>query len=388
MMLPPEHIRARRRKGVIRLRYASEEHVSLAETLISVHEDHRDKSRGLLREALSDCEMLGYDFKLVRGLSAVLEGRCVYESLAVLNPVKAREAVFGETGRRVIATEEERTRAMAAAAFRLGISTMDLERSLYADLMDEQVLTDFEGVPPLDLLKEYNFALTIGLLAHARRLELSYEGVDGEIEDAAAKLGSSTVSKSRRGSKVVSEWRPTSRIGYKAMHLEAVLGRLLSHGGWGLSADVVYPLKSGKGHSFEVSGGVHGGMMKPGFVREGLVSLEKPSRADAAPRPRREVVVVADVARRLRITEDEVIEMYRDRGLVDVGGVLFVEEKRDEIVEVLEGASDLRFGAVRALLRDLGVKSPVPVLEALGYDVEWNRDRDESLVYRLRRRKR
>ncbi|TEU09491.1 DUF790 family protein, partial [Candidatus Bathyarchaeota archaeon] len=349
-MLPPEHIRARRRKGVIRLLYASEEHVSLAETLISVHEDHRDKSRGVLKEALSDCEMLGYDFKLVRGLSAVLEGRCVYESLAVLNPVKAREAVFGETGRRVIATEEERTRAMAAAAFRLGVSTMDLERSLYADLMDEQVLTDFEGVPPLDLLKEYNFALTVGLLAHARRLELSYEGVDGEIEDAAAKLGSSTVSKSRRGSKVVVEWRPTSRIGYKAMHLEAVLGRLLSHGGWGLSADVVYPLKSGKGHSFEVSGGVHGGMMKPGFVREGLVSLEKPSRADAAPRPRGKVVVVADVARRLRITEDEVMEMYRDGGLVDVGGVLFKEEKRDEIVEALEGASDLRFGAVRALL--------------------------------------
>ena len=38
---------------------------------------------------------------------------------------------------------------------------------------------------------------------------------------------------------------------------------------------------------------------------------------------------------------------------------------------------------VRQVLRGVGVKEPVPLLEALGYIVEWNRDRDESLVYRI-----
>jgi len=99
------------------------------------------------------------------------------------------------------------------------------------------------------------------------------------------------------------------------------------------------------------------------------------------------VVDVADVARRLRVTEDEVREMYRGGGFLDLGGILITGAKRDEVVEALEGSSDMRFGAVRVLLRGLGVRSPVPVLEALGYDVEWNRDRDESLVYRLGRRK-
>ena len=45
----------------------------------------------------------------------------------------------------------------------------------------------------------------------------------------------------------------------------------------------------------------------------------------------------------------------------------------------------MRFDSVRGLLRGLGVKQPVPVLEALGYEIDWNRDRGESLVYRLKR---
>jgi hypothetical protein len=387
LMLPPEHIRARRRKGAIRLLYASEDQLSLAETLISVYEDHKGKTRGLLKEVLADCEMLGYDFRLVRGLAAVLEERCAFESLAVMDPMKARRAVFGEAGRRVVATEEDRKRVVAAVAFRLGVSTLDLDGSLYADLVDEQSLAEFDGVPPLDLLKGYNFALTVGLLAHARRLELTYGGVDGELEGLCSRLGDSAVSKSADGSRVVAEWRPTRRIGYKAMHLEAVLSRVLSRDGWGLSADVVYPLRSRNAHRFEISGAVHGGMMKPWAPRGELVLGRKPPKVDLVPRPRGEVVDVSDLARRMKVTEEEVRVMYSGGGFLDVGGILITREKRDEILEALEGALDMSFGAVKVLLRDLGVRSPVPVLEALGYDVEWNRIRDESLVYRLRPRR-
>ena len=92
-----------------------------------------------------------------------------------------------------------------------------------------------------------------------------------------------------------------------------------------------------------------------------------------------------DVARRMGLTESEVREMYGGENLLDLGGVLISREKRDEVREVLGGAPDMRFDAVKGLLRVLGVKQPVPVLEALGYEIEWNRDRKESLVYRLKR---
>ena len=43
----------------------------------------------------------------------------------------------------------------------------------------------------------------------------------------------------------------------------------------------------------------------------------------------------------------------------------------------------MTFGGVRRLLSGLGAKNPVAVLEALGYLIEWERDRDESRIFRL-----
>jgi hypothetical protein len=88
------------------------------------------------------------------------------------------------------------------------------------------------------------------------------------------------------------------------------------------------------------------------------------------------------VARRMGLTEDEVREMYGE-DFLDLGGVLLTEGKRDEILGALEGAGGMTFGGVRRLLKELGVKDPLAVLEAFGYLIEWERDRDESRVYRL-----
>ena len=72
MMLPLDLIRARRRKGVIKPIYL-EGKTGLLETLIAVYNDHVDQKRGALSTALNDCEQLGYDYKLVRGLVSVLD---------------------------------------------------------------------------------------------------------------------------------------------------------------------------------------------------------------------------------------------------------------------------------------------------------------------------
>ncbi len=391
MMLATEHIRVRRRKGTMKPIYASEEELGLAKTLISVHLDAVEKTRRELKESISDCEELGYDYKLVRGLASLLEERCAFESRAVLLPLKAREAVFGEAGRTVVATEEKRNRVMANAAFRLGISTLELEQSLYADLDDEQTLSGFEDPEPLDLLKEYNFALVVALVAHGKRLEVSYKGRDKGLEAAVEKLGESRVSSSGGISRLVVEWRPSNRSGYRGALIEGVLSKLLQLKGWDLSGAVVHPLKVGRAYRLEIKGDVEGGMMSAGSRREEPLIPEARRAPRSVSRPARKkrssggVVLVDDVARRMALTESEVREMHRGENLLDLGGVLISREKRDEVREALEGAPDMRFDAVKGLLRALGVKQPVPVLEALGYEIEWNRDRKESLVYRLKR---
>lgn len=386
MILPSKLIRARRRKGTIRLTYANRDHLSLTKTLIEVHEEHVGRTRGELNDALSGCEELGFNYKLVRGLSAVLEDRCVFESRASIPPAEARRAVFEEAGRTVIATEKDRKKALSAAAFRMGVSTLELDMSLYADLEDERELSAFEDVPPMSLIKEYNFFLTLALLAHAKRLELKFKGRDTEIEELVEKLGETEIPTAGDTSKIIVEWKPTRRMGYKASQLEEILTRLVSKKAWALSADVVYPNSSRKSHRLEISGDLEGKMIKPGR-REKRIPVKTSIKRKILNPPRGEIIDVQREAFRLGVTEADLKKqlMEEDDGYLDMGGVLITEVKRDEIWEALAGASDMRFKAVRGLLRRLGCRTPIPLLEAFGYDVEWNRDRDESMVYRIGR---
>ena len=380
MILPSEVVRVRRRKGVIKPVYASEAESSLAKTLISVYEEHVSQTRGELKEALSGCEMLGFDYKLVRGLSSVLEDRCVFGSRGVIDPFRVRRAVFEEAGRRVVVSDEDRSRILGAASFRLSVSAYDLERSLYADLQAEQELQEFQSVTPMDLLKGYNFRVLVTLLAHARHLEAVYEGDDPAVRELCSGLGKCNFSEGRSSSKVSVEL-PARLSGYRASHLHDLLVIFLGTKRWSLKAEIVYPPSSKKSHTFEERS-ENGEMISP------LQAMEKPlveSSARQSPRVRvrSEVIDVQRTAERLGVTEEEVKGMVGGRGYVDLGGVLVAEGKLREVKEALSVLSDMRFGEVRRVLRELGVREPVPLLEALGYVVEWNRDRDESLVYRI-----
>jgi len=350
-MLPPDLIRVRRRKGVIRPTYASDEHLSLAKTLVLIHEENIGGTRGELIDALSGCEELGFDYKLVRGLSAVLlEEHCVFQSRAVVSPMDARSSLFEEAAGVIVATDEDRKRVLTTVAFRMGVSAGDLEKSLYADLYDEQELTEFKAIQPT-------------------------------VEELCKKLGKCSVS--RNGStKVIAEWKPTSRIGYKASLLEDLLSRQLSKGGWELAAEVVYPIGSGKTYRFEISYKLEGKLLKPGKRVQGLVAKAQPKHEPLA-RPKGEIIDVQETALRLGITETDLKKMYEE--FVDLGGILITREKLGEVKRALENAADMRLEAVQQVLKNLGCRNPIPVLEALGYAVEWAKDRGESRVYRFKR---
>lgn len=389
MMLPQELIRVRRRKGIIRPSYASKDHLSLAKTLVSVHEEHVGRTRMELDKALGGCEELGFEYKLVRGFSAVLEEHCAFKSRAAVDPILARRAVFEEAAKSVVATEDDRRRVLTAVAFRMGVSAEDLDRSLYADLYDEQELCEFRATQPSDMLKEYNFALTLALLAHAKRLEVTYKGGDEELTELGYKLGACSVSGSGKALKMTVEWRPTRRIGYKAPHLENLLSRLTTKEDWSLAAEVVYPINSKKAYRLEINDGLEGKLIKP-FLREKEPEVRSRPRAHIFNLPKGDIVDVQGTAFKLGVTEAEVKELLKENGreYIVVGGIFITRAKKVEIEEALANASDMRYKAVRGILRSLGCRSPLPVLEALGYDMEWNRDRDESIVYKIGRRER
>ncbi len=387
-MLPQNLLRARRRRGTIRPLYAKEDKLGLSKTLISVFEAHVDRKRGELRAALSRCEELGYNYKLVRGLAAVLEDRCIFQTRAFVNPAEARRAVFEEAGDGVVATEEERRRVLSAAAFRLGVSTKDLDTSLYADLWDEQVLSDFDAPTPQELLKEYNFALTLALLTQTRRIELTYKGVDMNLERVGETLGRSRAHVAGGVSTLTVERRLSRRAGQRATALEELLSHLMLHEGWRLTAEVAQTSRSGKKYLFELSRESEGGLVTPSDLKRRMTVR---ARATAEPTRRLtdEIVIVDELASKLGVTEAEARRRLKQAGrsYIDLGGVLVTPKKLKELGKALADASDMRLSTVLGVLRRLGLRRPLPVLEALGYAVEWVEDRDRSRVYRLGERR-
>src|SRR5712692_6496001 len=177
-MLPSNLLRAKISRGTIRPLYASLDldTIALAERISGMFSDAMGKRRGELIQKLRGVEDEGYDFKLVRGLSTLLERRCAFEVESAFNPKEARMAVFEEASRSRTSSLEERNGVIQTVSTKLGISAEALERTLFSDLEDELILRDFKPLDAERLLKQYNLSVTQTLLFKSLRLEFSASG--------------------------------------------------------------------------------------------------------------------------------------------------------------------------------------------------------------------
>ncbi|MDG7018603.1 MAG: DUF790 family protein [Nitrososphaerota archaeon] len=177
-MLPSNLLRAKISRGKIRPLYVSidADMVALAERVLGVYRGSVGKRKGGLLEKLAEVEGEGYDFKLVRGLAALLERRCVFEAESAMSPMQARMTAFEEASRRRATSAMERGEVVLAVSARLGVTEDALERTLYSDLDDELILKSFEPIGPELLLKRYNLSLTQTLLFKSLRVEFSASG--------------------------------------------------------------------------------------------------------------------------------------------------------------------------------------------------------------------
>ena len=260
MRLPQNLLRVRRRKGRIRPIYAARDELPLAERLISIYREHVDEKRWRLWEALEEVELMSYDPKLVRGLSTILDGYCIYQMRSLVEPLEARRLVYRLTRGRGVTSEEERRRVLEEAAEIFGVTAEDLDESLYADLEEEHYLADFDPPEPMELLREYNLALTTTLLIHAVEMDLRYHGHPDDLEWLCKPLGECYVEEfggeTRIGVRLPSRARPSSR----ADHLERLIRALISMRAWSLWAVVHYP-PSGRTYRFELIGGRDGWLL-------------------------------------------------------------------------------------------------------------------------------
>jgi len=377
-MLPAEHMRVHRRGEALRPLYL-EEDTSLAKTLIAVYRDHAGRRRGELAEALSDCEELGYDYRLVRGLASVLDSRAVYGVSAPVPPLVARSEVFKAAGVRPVTTEGDRLEVLRDVGGRMGATAEELDASLYADLEDEQLMTGLTAPEPEELNRYYNYAQTVALLAYSRTLKLATLRRDEYLEVLAGSLGEASVGGDKRTTSITVLMKPTRRIGVRGSKMDELLGRTLKSGKWTLEAIIHYPSTNRRPGRLSLSRDTHGYLLERDPSEEvTVIELEprKPKQSLG------EIIVLEELASIRGVTEGQLLKEIREGGIPysDLGGILVTPGKLEELREALRRVETL--GDARSVLKGLGVRSFMPVLEALGYEVELRRPRDMSRVYR------
>jgi hypothetical protein len=175
-MLPSNLLVARSRSGKIKPVYVPLEarYLELASRLIEEYEKHINKHKGELTSKCQQFEEDGFDYRLVRGLVALLDRSATFEPRAYVDPQAARRAVFKAANRYpLVATDDLRQKAIAGAAAQLGVSSVELETSLWSDFEEELILASFVAPEPQELLRRYNLSLTQTLLFKAASLEFA-----------------------------------------------------------------------------------------------------------------------------------------------------------------------------------------------------------------------
>jgi len=268
-MLTSDLLVTRVSRGKIKPAYADfgSENLELAELLIETFRQHVGKTYGDLLAELEGYEEMNYRF--IRGLSQLLGRRAVVETASAVDPSRAREAVFEACGGMAL-FPAERMEALQKAAKNLSISVQDLEKSMWADLEENQILKEFNPPAPAELLRQYNISLTQTLLLRAVDLDIWItggfqrvlwkilrSGLMYSLEDMQEKEGG------KKESKRIDETEGTEKIKSVHLHLDgpASLFRmserygnsfaklfpiLLRSKGWRLKAGILHKGYQGK----------------------------------------------------------------------------------------------------------------------------------------------
>lgn len=159
-MLTKDLLRVSRAGGGYHPQFAEREHRPLAARVIGTYQGHVGQPRADLESALTALERDADDFKLVRGLSALLEREATFETDAEIEPERARKATFEAAEAVGVVTEDERAMALIRASESLDVSADALETALYADLETRQILAAVDARwDPDELLDRYNLSL-------------------------------------------------------------------------------------------------------------------------------------------------------------------------------------------------------------------------------------
>ncbi len=257
--------------------------LALAEDIIRAFTDHTGRKLGELKDILEEMEDQGFDYRLVRGLVALLERRCTLTVESAVTPADVRHEVFRiASEKHPVLTAEERSVVIQEAAKSLDISIAAVESSMFADLESELIISDFRPPKADDLLHDYNLSLAQTMLFKAVELKFRALAKHKDVLRTVKRLGlmySATDEAGRLDITIdgpISVIKSTERYGTS---LAKLLPFIVFSPGWSLEASIVRKDFNGDPRMYKFSMDEH----THGHLFGDLAKLDNGTEFDSGP---------------------------------------------------------------------------------------------------------
>ncbi|BBC24687.1 DUF790 family protein [Pseudanabaena sp. ABRG5-3] len=156
-----------------------EKHQAIATELIAIFESCKGQPQSELDRQLQELEGDTPDYRVKRGLAHILKSSfSTFEIISPLEPQELRRRVF-ELSAEVIPSQQATSETLEKLADKL---TQELSREvlpsqiiqgLYADLMENRILTQFDTPTTEDLIHRYNLSQVQGIFYRASHMTLN-----------------------------------------------------------------------------------------------------------------------------------------------------------------------------------------------------------------------
>lgn len=143
-----------------------------AAEIISCFRQAQDQARGQLKAGLNELTALSSQPLMEKGWIKLLFDRCSFELCTDADLGALRKVLFETSARAWEAGSWQREQVLTEAGRGLGLQAAQVEAWMYADLKDQELLTEFKPLSPVQLLHRYNTGLAQAVLFKAQQLRI------------------------------------------------------------------------------------------------------------------------------------------------------------------------------------------------------------------------
>jgi len=176
-VLTADLVNARRRGNVLHVTALDDEAraraAAIAELFLSLARDHVGRTREELEEAWAAVEVDARDRRLADGLQKLVEDRCALDAEATFDPEALRRDLFLRAAAARREGTFDRVRILEEVATERVRAAENLERDLYADLREAQVLQAINPTTPALLVEAYDLGQAQAVLLRAVRVRVT-----------------------------------------------------------------------------------------------------------------------------------------------------------------------------------------------------------------------